>query len=210
MSKELKLAVIMAGGSAAGKSTTSKAFAVGSPDEHSTMQVVETQKGPMEKKVFWTFYDNYALAGNHHSGTDANHGPGAVRSALFKCLDSDKRLSIVDGRISSPQWVLALNDWQEYNALRYELKALCLHFDFTPEDLLTRLAVRRGTDKEIIREKMMPRCRGWVAAANKLVDHFNTQCKVPYEVLTIWPEDTTEDIVGLLQDWVEEMDHGRL
>lgn len=204
-----RLVIVYAGGSAAGKSTTSKAFATGIPDEHKQKQVVETAKGFAEKTIHWTFYNNYALAGNHHSGTDANQGPGAVKAALYKCLESDKVLSIVDGRISSPQWVTMLNEWQEQHP-EHKLIALCLHFDFTPEELLTRLAIKRGVDKESIRERMYPRCRGWVSESNALVRHFQNLCEIPNDYLDVYPEDSTSDIVELMQDWVEEMDHGEM
>ena len=111
----VKLAIIMAGGGASGKTTTRKAFALGKPQQHFEITEIDTIKGLRSMRVMWTIYDNCALVGNHNSGTDNASGPGSVKHAFFKCLESSD-VVIVDGKITSPQWVLMCNRSEEHTS----------------------------------------------------------------------------------------------
>jgi len=201
-----KLAIIYAGGGAAGKTTTTKAFVQGEPSEYCEERIVETRIGNRPMKVSWTLYGDCAVAGNHHSGTDSNTGPGATKSAFFECLN-DMEIAIVDGMISTPKWVTMCNEWQNEFSL-YELGVLVLHFDLDAEELLTRLARRRGVDIESIRNTMWDKCVGLVKRANLLVNHFEDLCELPMTILCVWKEDCVDDIVELLDEQIDEYFNG--
>lgn len=195
-----KVAIVMAAGGAAGKSTATKAFAIGDPQEFKDKRIVWTSKGDAEGTVNWTLYDNCAVAGNHHSGTDANTGPGRVIEAFNECLEY-RDIAIVDGMISTPRWVLMCNRWQDEHP-DDELFVLCLHFNLEAEELLNRLAGRRGVDKETIRERMEPRCVALVRRAQVLVNHFHDKCECEWKLLEIDKFYAPDDIVELLDDEV--------
>lgn len=190
---------LMAGGSAAGKSTTSKAFAVGEPEEFHEKLAVPTRKGIEEKWVHWTLYDNCALAGNHKSGTDANTGPGATKAAFLRCIELSD-IIIVDGKINSPQWVEMVNDM----ASMYEVEMCVLYFDLEAETLLQRLAIRRGVEKESIRDSMYQKCQEATGRADLLVRNVQKLAYVPYSVIMIKDRTSTEEIVDMMDNSVCE------
>jgi len=195
MDQSKQIALLMAGGGAAGKTTTTKAFVEGKPEEHKELKVVPTRKGMQEAKVFWTLFDNCGLAGNYHSGTDANVGPGATEAAFLECADC-RDIVIVDGMISTPKWIEMCNRYA--NEKNPNMEILLLYFNLPAEALLSRLANRRKVDKESIRASMWDKCVGLVRRAELLVLNCEKLAKIPYTVLEVYEEDTTEDIVELL------------
>lgn len=201
-----KLVIFLAAASGSGKSTTSKAFAVGEPEQHQKMMSVDTRIGKQDKKISWTLYDNYALAGTHNAGSDANNGPGAIRESFYICMNL-RDIVVVDGMMSSPQWAEMVRDWNLENK-DYKLGILIVHFDIDSEEVLRRLAGRRGVSKESIREKMMPKCIANVKRPIHLMGHIDNICdNIPTTTLKIYKDDDTAKIVELMDeqvaDWFE-------
>ena len=193
---DLKVAIVMAGGGAAGKSTASKAFAIGDPvEKYELGRWYDRNDVGKVQGVNVTLYDNYALTGNHKSGTDANQAPDLVRLAAWRAL-GERDIIIVDGMVSSPQWVSMLNNWPGETPLH----VLLVHFDLPAETLMDRLASRRGKDKETFRERMYPKCEGLVRRAELLVGHFEDDCKRPMEKLVVDELATPEEIVEAMDD----------
>ena len=200
---KLKVPIVMAGGGACGKTTTTHTFVQGEPDERKAMMVVETTKGMVERKVNWTIYDNCAATGNHNSGTDSNTGPGLVKAAFFECLKVSD-ITITDGMISSPKWALMCNEAHE---IYRNMHVLVVHFDLSAEELLKRLAGRRGVTKDSIRERMYPRCVQLVRRAELLVEHFEGKLErcIPLTILGIDKYMSPEDIVYEMDEALEEI-----
>lgn len=199
-----KLLFVLAGGGAAGKSTTSKAFAIGEPVQFKEERVVLTRKGDRPMGVNWTLYDNYALVGNHKNGTDSNTGPGAVKESFLECITA-RDIIIIDGFVSSPQWAQFCVDWQKSHP-EHTLYVAIVHFDLTPEQLLDRLAMRRGVPKEESYERMAPRFEGYAKRPGLLIDSFNRTCpQFIYDILHVIVEHTTDEIVEMMDDIVDEL-----
>lgn len=194
MTKLKKLAILMAGGSAAGKTTARKLFAQGEPIEAFVFMTLDMRKGPTEAKVSYTLYDNCSVTGNHHSGADGNSGPAAHRASFERLLPLSD-IIIVDGKINSPQWIEMVNDACD----EYDMGLLLLYFNVSAETLLTRLAQRRGVEKESIRESMYQKCVEATGRADLLVR--NT---VKLSELDWWQIDIDEDMTP--EDIVDEMD----
>lgn len=193
-----KLLVFMyAGGSASGKTTTTKTFANGVPDERSQKMEVSTAKGTQIKSVKWTFYENCAVTGNHHSGTDANSGPGAVRSAFFQCAQ-EYDVVLVDGKINSPQWVEMVNDVR----YAYDVTMVELYYQLKPETLLHRLAQRRGVEVESIRLSMYDKCVRYTKVADLFHRNIKKLALVPYETVYIDDNMSPDAIVKLMDGMV--------
>ena len=194
MGKEKRLVILMAGGSAAGKTTARKLFAQGEPEEYFKMMTINMRKGPAEQKIWYTVYDNCSVTGNIRGGADSVSGPAAHRASFELCLPLSE-IIIVDGKINSPQWVLMTND----ACAEYDVGLLLLYFNLSAETLLTRLAKRRGVEKESIRESMYKKCEGATSRADLLVR--NT---VKLSELDWWQIDIDEDMTP--EDIVDEMD----
>ena len=190
-----KLAILMAGGSAAGKSTTTLKFAQGEPDENCTIMPVKLRKGVEEVKVWWTVYDNCAVAGKHGSGTDSNNGPAVHRASFNICLQYSD-IIIVDGKINSPQWVEMVNDACD----EYDMGLLLLYFNLSAEELLTRLAKRRGVEKESIRESMYEKCYGATTRADLLLRNVEKLSKLDWWQIDIDANMSTDTIVEAIDD----------
>jgi len=202
-----KIIMIMAGGGAAGKSTTTKAFAEGEPQEFKDKRKIINAKGEeQEKWVHWTLYDNCASCGNHHSGTDSNTGPAVVREAFLECI-SQRDIIIIDGYTSSPRWIDIVNEWATDN-LNQKVEVLCVHFKLSPMELLRRLANRRGVSVESIREKYLPSRAGVGRRGDNLVGYFEGRCVCPVTVLEIYDVDSTEDIIDLIDGEVDIIFNG--
>lgn len=203
MSNYDRLVIIQAGGGAAGKSTTSKAFAIGEPRQFRELRDVETVKGIRPMMVNWTLYDNYALAGNHKSGTDSNTGPGAVRSAFFECM-KHRDIVVVDGMVSSPKWALMCNEYADVHP-DHALAVLLVHYDFPAEELLRRLANRRNTTPDAIYDSMWDKCVGLVRRAELLMEHFSNLCALPQFIIKVKAKHSTAAIVAMMDDKVCEI-----
>lgn len=198
-----KLCIFLLGAGASGKSTTTKAFANGNPVQYQEMIDANTMKGIRPMKTTWTVYNNCALAGNHNSGSDANNGPGVIRSAWLKCMDASN-IVIVDGMMISPQWAQMVQNWAGDHK-NVQLGILLVHFDLTAEQVLERLSSRRGVDKESIRSKMMEKCIRNVARPIDGFRYFDDHCSsIPTTTLKIYVEDSTAEIVKLMQNEVDE------
>lgn len=192
------LVFLYAGGSAAGKTTTTKQFAVGNPDEHCEVVSVPTRKGMEDKKVYWTEYDNCATCGSHKAGADSNNGPGAIKAAFHRCLRLSDTI-LVDGKINSPQWVEMVNSVAcDYD----DVLIVTLYYQLSAETLLQRLAGRRGVGKESIRESMFKKCQVATGRATLLVNNVKKLATTPYEIVNIGDDMTTDDIVYIMDDIV--------
>ena len=187
---------MMAGASASGKTTTTQAFAIGPPEEHKDKVLFQQQKGPAKKWVKWTFYENCGSAGNHSCGSDCNIGPQVIRYAMYKVLEV-RDIVIVDGKLCSPQWPVMCNEWPG------NLAVILLWFRLDPEDILTRLSIRRGEDREVTRELQWTKtCKQGRRRAELLVEHFLATNERPLYPIIVDGTHTTRDIVTLLDDKV--------
>ena len=145
-------------------------------------------------------YDNCALAGNHHSGTDSNTGPGATKSAFFECMQH-RDIVIVDGMVSTPKWALMCNEYADSQPDQ-TVAVLLLHFDLPAEELLARLANRRGTTTDEIYDTMWDKCVGLTRRAQLLMEHFQNLCELPMFVVKVKPNHSTVAIVNMLDEAV--------
>lgn len=195
--RDLRIVIVMAGAGSAGKSTTTLAYSEGVPDERSfEFDWIDRSGKDRKNKVKYTIYDNCALTGNHKSGTDVNNAPAMVKAAFDKCV-KERDVVIVDGFCSSPRWVDMINDNKDY-----DFHVVFLHFDFTAEQILTRLAKRRGVDKEDIREKMYGKS---VPRPSVLLRRFDENATFPFDIIDVFYEDSTETIVELIDDAVNDL-----
>lgn len=198
-----KLVIVMAGGGAAGKSTTSKAFAYGTPVEYKDKRdIINAKGGVVVDWVHWTVYDNCALTGNHHSGTDSNGGPSVVDEAFRECMNVVD-VVIIDGYTSSPLWIDTVNDWC-IDYPDYHVEVLCVHFKLSDEELLRRLANRRKVDADSIRAKYLPTRRGVGRRGDNLTKYFQERCVCDVHVIAVADNDTTAQIVQRIDDFVLE------
>ena len=196
-SDDVKIVLVMAGSGSAGKSTTTKAFAIGKPEEHMyLLDWTDRSNKPRNDKVKYTLYDNCALTGNHHSGTDCNNSPSMIKSVFKKCMRA-RDIVIVDGFCSSPQWVDMINDWNETHA-----HVLLLYFDLTAEEVLERLAIRRGVDKESIRERMYGKSQ---RRPTVMRGHFENRSEWPVTIVNVVVGHSTEEIVDNIDAAIEEI-----
>lgn len=191
-----KILIIMLGGGASGKTTTTNAFGVGQPIELREVVEVPTRKGLVEKRVVWTLYDNCGVAGNIHSTTDANNGPGAVLRAAGQCLAA-RDIIIIDGRIIVPSWVLNFNNHDN-------MHVIFLHFDLTAEQLLVRLQQRRGVTAEEV-AYMLPTCEKQRRMAAGYAERLPPMTKHDYSLIRVSGAWTTEMIVEALDLVVESV-----
>lgn len=203
-----KCVIIMAGGNAAGKTTTTKAFtAESSYTEYKDTRDVPTRKGIRPMKITWTLFPDIGVgvSGNWNNGTDANVGPGSVREAFNECMKVSD-IVIVDGAISSPQWLTMIIEWLGLYP-DCEVKLVLVHFDLSAEVLLARFATRMGVDdKECIRDDKWVKCVELVARVQNFVQ--NNVYGIwgePDVHLVVSEENTTEDIVAALKDAVTEV-----
>jgi len=195
--RPLRIVIVMAGAGSAGKSTTTLNYAIGDPDERDFEFDWEDRNGnPRHDKVKYTLYENCALTGNHKSGTDCNNAPSLVKAAFQKCIE-ERDVVIVDGFCSSPQWAIMIDEQEGY-----DFHVVILHFDFTAEEILTRLASRRGVDKESIRERMYGKS---VNRPGVLLRRFDELCHWPQDVITVYYDDSTEEIVKMLDETVDDL-----
>ncbi len=192
----------MVGGGASGKTTTRKAFVAGEPEEHKDTRDVPTVKGVRPIPITWTFYDNCALVGNHNSGTDTVNGPGAVKEAFYECLKEYDTV-VVDGKITSPQWVHMCNSWQEEHP-EDVLEIFLVYFKLTGEELLRRLAGRRGETPEEVLEKTRQDVFQGERRASLLMEQFDAMCKLPIIDLEVDKHMCTTDIVWEIDEYVLE------
>lgn len=204
------LVFLYAGGSAAGKTTTTQSFAVGEPVEHKKELPVHTRKGSQTLPVLWTVYDNCVVLGNHKSGSDANKGPGAIRAAFNEVLRlGESDTIIVDGKINSPQWIEMVNDVGE----EYDVELVCLYYDISPETLLIRLGKRRGVDPSDIVDGL-DLCKKFKGYADRFMYNLKLRALEAYTTIHINDKYTVEDIVCAMDDVVctffEECDENSL
>lgn len=193
-----KLVIVQAGCFSSGKTTTTKAFAIGEPEEHRIEVDLPGQKGIKTRKVHWTRYDNCAVAGNHHSGTDSNNGPEVVRYALNECLKISD-IAIIDGAIVSPRWPDFISEWAEQHQ-DYQVQVVLVYWDLSIEVQRQRLARRRGeSQEELDWNRFEANYISKRRTVEKLVEeHFPERCKVPYELLTIKDYHSTANVVEYL------------
>lgn len=187
----MSVVVVMAGNGGAGKTTTTRTFAIGEPEEVITKEkIVLARNGEtVERKCVYTLYENCAVAGNHNSGTDANNSPQLVRIALERCLDN-RDVAIIDGYMSTSQWVHSIN-----NCVGVE-RVIIVQFDLTMPELLRRVAGRLGIAVEDLPEKRIERAKSNITRPLVLIRHFTELSKVPFEVIEVWDEDSPDDIVA--------------
>jgi dephospho-CoA kinase len=185
--------IAMAGASAAGKTTTTWAFAEGPPDEHKDKVLFQQQKGPKVQTVKWTFYENCGLAGNHACGSDCNIGPQVIKHAMYKVLEK-RDIVIVDGKLSSPQWPIMCNEWPG------DLTVILLWFKLPPEIILERLSKRRDEPIEATRELQWSKCKQGRRRAELLVEHFLDTCEREMRYIVVDETWGTEDIVYRLDN----------
>lgn len=198
-----KFVILMAGGSAAGKSTTTQALAQGEPNEVCEMLEIQSKYGPVIEKVYWTVYDNCALAGRHKNGSDANKGPAGHRAAFTQCLPLSD-IVIVDGKINSPQWVEMVNE----ASADYDICLFVLYFKLSAEELLTRLAKRRGVDKESIRESMYAKCERATRVAELLVINVEKLSILDWLQLDVDATMSPDDIAAIINNTAEHWFNG--
>ena len=199
----MKTIIILAGAGSAGKTSTTQAFAEGIPVETKTQEIVPTQKGERLMSCTWTSYNNCAVAGNHNSGTDYNKGPGVTKVAAFYCLE-DSDIIIIDGYTSSPQWVSIANEAFELYA-NANVNVLFVNYDITLEELVRRMAGRRGCNiadmyDESIGGKIVHNIAAGMRRPGLLLNHYIDKLVdgVPLYILDVFDEDSIDDIVDLI------------
>lgn len=199
----MKAVIIMAGAGASGKTTTTKAFAFGDPVEYKIRMPAPLRKGIEVVPINWTLCDNCGITGNFRSGTDSNTGPGLVEIAFEEVMKL-RDVVIVDGMVSSPRWASMVTKWRDFHPGE-EVVVVLLHFDLPAEEVLARLAKRRGVKPSEIRQKMLPKCESLDRRAKLLVQHvYNLWDGDIYE-LKVMPEDSTDAIVAALDDTLCEI-----
>lgn len=198
-----KRLIVLAGGSGAGKTTTTNAFARGAYVEHKVLRNVPTQKGVRPMDVHWTVYENCAVAGNRNGTSDSNIGPGAMRESLYECL-AVRDIVILDGYVSSPQWPVFCNEWEEAHP-ECELEILLVHFDLSVEELMRRKAVRLGISINDHPPHVRARCEEGVARPKRLISQFMDLSDQTIISMKVFAEDSTEVIVDLLTKVLEEL-----
>ena len=197
--------IVLAGAGAAGKTTTTQAYAEGEPDEHKEIVDLPTMRGVRPMGVNWTVYDNCAVIGNHRNGTDSNTGPATVRESFSRCIDSGMDVIILDGYTSSPQWAQMCAEWQDDNPERY-MGVLLVHFNLTVPDILGRLAQRRGVHIDTLQsEKRVKWATGGARRPILLIQHFDNWCADQiFDTLVITESMDTECIIDMMDEAVDE------
>lgn len=196
-----RVALIYAGGGAAGKTTATRTYAEGPPMEYRAMLPCWHATGIRPAPVVWTLYENCGLTGNAHSGTDANTGPGRIAEA-FKQVLKYRRVAIVDGMMSSPRWVEMCNDWAAKHP--DPLRVVLVHWDLTEEEQLLRLAARRGESVADMPELTITNNQATHHRARKCVEHFYADCGVPLRKLTVSADHGPDDIAAMMRRAVAE------
>lgn len=198
-----KVAIVVAGAGACGKTTTTQAFVIGNPEIHIEPREALMRHGMQLANAVWSLYENCGVAGNHKSGTDSNTGPGIVKAAFEEVL-KERDIVIVDGMVSSPRWVTMCTDWQERHPID-ELIMVLLYYQITPEEVLSRLAHRREVEIESIRAKMMPKCLGLTRRAELLVEHVDELWHGDLYQIDIFDDDSTDIIVDAVDETLCEI-----
>lgn len=188
--------IVLNGPGGCGKTTTSQAFALGEPQEFKELRMVQLKNRKDERKIYWTVYDNCALAGNHASGTDANVGPDVIRQAYEECLKT-RRIAIVDGYQSSPRWVEMINKWQDEHP-EHKMISLVVYYNVGLEELNRRVAKRLEIDVGELSDARIKRSKGNLRRPIVLMKHFETIGETELWVLDVEEEDSPEDIVDML------------
>lgn len=194
----MKIVVIMVGCGAAGKTTTTQTFAEGVPHEYMETRIVSTRAGDRPMSVVWTVYDNCAVAGSHHSGTDANNSVSCATEAMMECAKV-RDIIIIDGYMSSPRWVHTANA-----IINDDVGGIvAVYFNLSPQETVTRLARRRGVSVESIWDKMYPKHKGLVSRVTGMLNHIRKLATVKYEIVTITALMSPNEIVYAIDDAIE-------
>lgn len=197
----MKVAVFLLGAGGTGKTTTRIAYGQGEPVQHKINISVETKKGQKDDgKLFYSLYDNCAVAGNLSTGTDANTSPEIIRNSFLHCLEY-KDVVFIDGVMSSSKWVDMVNDYPG------EMKVITVHYDFDTSEVYQRLLTRRASNGKVeseLPEKTRKNSDSFIKRAANAVRSFDTQCNKPVVKLKVSANETTEQIVAKIKKAVAE------
>jgi hypothetical protein len=198
------VAVIIAASGAAGKTTTTQTFAIGQPQEFVDVRPCRLKAGWEDRRVHWTLYDNCAVSGNHHSGTDANNGPWMVREGMFEAL-KHRRIVIVDGYTSSPQWVEMCNEWDAAHYPEQELAVFILEIDLPADEVMKRLSQRRNKPLEEVQQTMAKKVAGNILRPRRLIGHFMRDCDLELVHAVVGKDHSPAQIAEVMYANIEAM-----
>lgn len=194
--------VVVAGAGAAGKTTLANSFAKGIPVETKITEEVPTAKGVRAMSGTMTVYDNYAHVGNHKSGTDACTGPGIQCAIAWRCAEV-RDIIMIDGYTSSPQWVDLVNELY----YSYDVVVLFVTFDVPLEELVRRMAGRRGCTVEdmhnpLVGGNIVQRITAGMDRPARLRQHFHNKLRsvIPLYDCTITGDMSVQESVDMLND----------
>lgn len=176
-----KILVLLLGAGSSGKTTTRQSIC-GVPEE--TILIKREND-----KIHGTLYKDYAVAGNHNSGSDANTGPGLIIESTFECFKY-RDIVFFDGVMGTPR-LLEIPE-------KLSCSVLLVHFNLSHAEVYRRLLNRRrikGKVEDTLPEKTLHNSISFIKRAENTMKHFETKCITKMHKIEILDGDSTVDAV---------------
>ena len=123
----------------------------------------------------------------------------------MKCAE-ERGIVIIDGYVSSPRWAEMIEEHKDFHSVIF------VHFDFTLDEILERLAKRRNETVEALRVardgKLLDNVSRGVSRPIQLLKHFQEKFTGNFHYININFEDSTDMIVTLINKVVENIEAG--
>lgn len=184
-----KCFVVLLGGGSSGK-TTARKNVCGEPVE----MIREIHN---EKPCFVTFYEKYAVAGNHNGGSDANASPELIVESAMKAF-SKRDIVFFDGVMGSPRLLDIPN--------AVDCRVLLVHFDLSQEEVIKRLTLRRknrGKIEESLPEATLKNSFYFLRRARNTLRQFEERCSKPMFKVTVNDNHTPEEVAQIIKDGID-------
>lgn len=187
-----KCLVLLLGAGSSGKTTTRQKIC-GEPVE----KIIQVEEN---NKIFCTLYENFAVAGNHNSGSDANTGPTLIVKSAIECF-KHRDIVFFDGVMGTP----ALLEIPK----QVDCSVLLVHYNLSQSEVITRLLNRRkknGKIEDCLPEKTLKNSIAFRQRAISTLKHFENKCASKLMKIEILDGDSVEDatskiLKGIQQCW---------
>lgn len=203
----MKLFIVLAAPGGSGKTTTSKML-VGSQEtcqEFTEVREYVLQKaGRTARKCSWTLgAGDIGIAGSWKSGTDSNVGPAIVKDAMYEVI-KHKNICIIDGYMSTPQWVVAINEWQSEHP-HEECHTLFVQYHISLEENVRRIAQRRDIPVEQVlnNKSKMDTLRGNQRRPLVVKQHFENSSNVPVTYINVTEDMNPQQVTKHIQTFID-------
>jgi hypothetical protein len=186
-----KCFVVFLGAGSSGKTTARKAIC-GEP-----VRIDRKKVGDLTQ--FMTVYENYAVAGNHNSGSDANAAPHLIVNSAKEAFQ-ERDIVFFDGVMGSPR-LLEVPE-------AVDCSVLLVHFNLSQEEVYKRLLGRRRNSGKFVEselpEKTFKNAIEFIRRATNTLAHFEQKCKRPTLKVEINDNHDQSQVVEIIKSGIEQ------